>query len=76
MCGVSRGLPARFLRLVQARRAGLDGAELLVAGPGELDLHVRVAGEQRRLQPGVLLDVQVLDAVPQQPLILYSASSL
>ncbi len=46
--------------------AGVDGAQLLVAGPGELDLAVRVAGQEPGGQPGVLLDGQVLDAVPQQ----------
>ncbi len=60
-------LLGELLALAQARAAGVDRARSLIAGPGELDLHVRVAGFQPGLQPGVLLDVQVLHAVPEQP---------
>ncbi len=46
--------------VVKAGGAGVDRAHLLVAGPGESDLAVRVAGGQPSLQPGVLPLAEVL----------------
>ena len=47
--------------------AGVDGAQLLVAGPGELDLASRVSGVQAGGEPLLLAVGQVFGAVPQQP---------
>jgi hypothetical protein len=46
---------------------GVGGAQLLIAGPGQGDLVVGVAGLEARVQPGALLVGEVLGAVPQQP---------
>ncbi len=56
-------------RFTQAGGAGVDRPQPLVAGPGELDVAVRVAGEQHGLRSGVLAFAQVLEAVPQQTAI-------
>jgi hypothetical protein len=53
--------------LAHAGGAGVDRPHLLVAGPGQLDLTVRVTDGQAGLQSGVLAFAQVLHAVPQQP---------
>lgn len=52
--------------LAQAAGARLDGAELLVAGPGQLDLAVRVAKGKADLELAVLALGQVLQTVPEQ----------
>ncbi len=55
---------ARDCPLRQAGGASVDGAQLLVAGPGELA--VRITQHESGLQPGVPAFDQVLQAVLQQ----------
>ncbi len=51
-----------------AREEVLDGRpQLLVAGPGQLGLAVRLPDAEAGAQPGVLALAQVLQPVPQQP---------
>ncbi len=49
-----------------AGRAAVDGPELLIAGPGQFDLAVRIAQSQAEVELAVLALGEVLQAVPQQ----------
>ncbi len=66
-----------FTAVAQAGGASVDRAQLLIAGPGELDLAVGVADGQPGLEPAVLALGQVLQAVPEESerVVFVSASS-
>ena len=60
--------------LAALRRCGVvDGAQLLIALPGDVDFVLWVAGVETVADLGLLLVGEVFDAVPEQPSDLAAA---